>query len=113
MQTPRNWSRWSNPELDKIIEQIRAIAFDDPKGIELGQEYVKLAVQEMPVIPLMAYNVFTMMDHDLLDRLSDSGRPLHQPGSELGQLALHDGQAEADPGASSAGLAALSPEYDQ
>ena len=62
VQTPRNWSRWSNPELDKIIEQIRATAFDDPKGIELGQEYVKLAVQEMPIIPLMAYNVFTMMD---------------------------------------------------
>ena len=62
MQTPRNWSRWSNPELDKIIEQIRAIAFDDPKGIELGKEFVKLAVQEMPIIPLMSYNVFTMMD---------------------------------------------------
>ena len=62
VQTPRNWSRWSNPELDKIIEQIRAIAFDDPKGIELGKEYVKLAVREMPIIPLMSYNVFTMMD---------------------------------------------------
>ena len=32
VQTPRNWSRWSNPELDKIIEQIRAISFDDPEG---------------------------------------------------------------------------------
>ena len=62
VQTPRNWSRWSNPELDKIIEQIRAISFDDPKGIELGKEFVKLAVQEMPIIPLMSYNVFTMMD---------------------------------------------------
>ena len=36
--------------------------FDDPKGVELGKEYVKLAVQEMPIIPLMSYNVFTMMD---------------------------------------------------
>jgi peptide/nickel transport system substrate-binding protein len=62
VQTPRNWSRWSNPELDKIIEQIRAIPFDDPKGIELGKEFVKLAVREMPIIPLMSYNVFTMMD---------------------------------------------------
>ena len=35
-QPPRNWQRWSNPELDKIIEQIRTIGFDDPKGIELG-----------------------------------------------------------------------------
>ena len=33
-----------------------------PKGIELGKEYVKLAVREMPTIPLMSYNVFTVMD---------------------------------------------------
>ena len=61
-QPPRNRQRWSNPELDKIIEQIRAIGFDDPKGVELGQEYIKLAVKEMPQIPLMSYNVFTCMD---------------------------------------------------
>jgi len=62
MQPPRNWQRLSNPELDKTIEQIRAIGFDDPKGVELGQEYIKLAVKEMPQIPLMSYNVFTCMD---------------------------------------------------
>jgi peptide/nickel transport system substrate-binding protein len=62
VQTPRNWQRWSSPELDKIIEQIRTVGFDDPKSLELGQQFVKLAVQEMPVIPLMAYNVFTVMD---------------------------------------------------
>ena len=61
-QPPRNWGRWKNPELDKIIEQIRTIGFDDPKGIELGEEYLKLSVQEMPSIPLMAYNVLTVMD---------------------------------------------------
>ena len=61
-QTPRNWQRWSSPALDKIIEQIRTVGFDDPKSVELGREYVKLMVQEMPVIPLMAYNVFTVMD---------------------------------------------------
>ena len=62
LQTPRNWQRWSNPELDKIIEEIRTIDFDDPRGIELGQEYVKLVTREMPTIPLMSYNVFTVMD---------------------------------------------------
>ena len=61
-QAPRNWQRWSSPDLDKIIEQIRRIGFDDPKGLELGQEYAKLMVKEMPVIPLMSYNVFTAMD---------------------------------------------------
>jgi peptide/nickel transport system substrate-binding protein len=61
-QTPRNWQRWSNPDLDKIIEQIRGISFDDPKGVELGLDYLKLVVREMPTIPLMSYNVFTVMD---------------------------------------------------
>ncbi len=61
-QPPRNWQRWTHPELDKIIEQIRTIGFDDPKGVELGREYVKLVAREMPTIPLMAYNVFTVMD---------------------------------------------------
>jgi peptide/nickel transport system substrate-binding protein len=61
-QPLRNWQRWSNPELDQIIEKIRTVSFDDPQGIELGKDYVKLAAREMPTIPLMAYNVFTAMD---------------------------------------------------
>lgn len=61
-QPPRNWQRWSSPALDKIIEQVRQTGFDDPKGLDLNREYVKLAVQEMPTIPLMSYNVFTVMD---------------------------------------------------
>jgi peptide/nickel transport system substrate-binding protein len=62
VQPPRNWQRWSSPELDKIIEEIRTIDFDDPRGLELGQEYVKLVAREMPTIPLMSYNVFTVVD---------------------------------------------------
>jgi peptide/nickel transport system substrate-binding protein len=62
LQPPRNHQRWSSPELDAIIEEIRGIGFDDPRGIELGREFVKLTVREMPTIPLMSYNVFTVMD---------------------------------------------------
>lgn len=61
-QAPRNYQRWASPELDAIIEKIRRISFEDPKVLEYGRDYVKLAVQEMPTIPLMAYNVFTAMD---------------------------------------------------
>ena len=57
-----NSMRWKHPELDRIIEAIQQIPFDDPQGVELGLEYCKLAVQEMPITPLMAYNVFTTMD---------------------------------------------------
>ena len=49
-------------ELDKIIETTRTVGFDDPKGVELGLDYLKLVAREMPTIPLMAYNVFTVMD---------------------------------------------------
>lgn len=57
-----NSMRWKNPELDRIIEGIEKISFDDPQGVELGLEFCKLAAQEMPITPLMAYNVFTTMD---------------------------------------------------
>ncbi len=60
--TGSNHQRWKNPELDRIIESIQKISFDDPKGVEYGLEFCKLAVQEMPITPLMAYNVFTTMD---------------------------------------------------
>ncbi|MBP2561654.1 ABC transporter substrate-binding protein [Neorhizobium galegae] len=62
VQPPRNWQRWKEPRLDKIIEEIRTIDFDDPRGVELGLDYLKLATEEMPIIPLMAYNVFATMD---------------------------------------------------
>ncbi len=57
-----NSMRWQHPELDRIIEGIEKISFDDPQGVELGLEFCKLAAQEMPITPLMAYNVFTTMD---------------------------------------------------
>jgi peptide/nickel transport system substrate-binding protein len=61
-QPPRNYQRWASPELDKIIEQVRGVSFEDPRTVELGRDFVKLTVREMPIIPLMAYNVFTAMD---------------------------------------------------
>jgi peptide/nickel transport system substrate-binding protein len=78
-QSPRNWQRWAEPELDRIIEQIRRIAFDDPKGLELGREYVKLAVREMPTIPLMSYNVFTAMDDTYWTGYPDDTQPYTNP----------------------------------
>jgi peptide/nickel transport system substrate-binding protein len=61
-QPLRNWQRWQHADLDQIIEETRKIGFDDPRAVELGRDYVKLMVREMPIIPVMAYNVFTAMD---------------------------------------------------
>ncbi|MBD8065255.1 ABC transporter substrate-binding protein [Devosia sp. PTR5] len=63
IQPARNWMRWTNPKLDEIIEKIRGIDFNDPKGIEYGQEFVKLHLDEMPNIPIMAYNVFSVQSN--------------------------------------------------
>ena len=58
-QSPRNWMRWNGgPELDAIIDKIRGISFNDPRGVEYGIEFIKLAVREMPTIPIMSYNLF-------------------------------------------------------
>lgn len=61
-QPPRNLQRWENPELDRIIEANRTVPFDAPEVVELGKDFLKLAVDEMPMIPLMAYNKFAPFD---------------------------------------------------
>jgi peptide/nickel transport system substrate-binding protein len=62
VQPPRNLQRWESPELDRIILANRSVAFDSPEVIKLGQDFLKLAVNEMPMIPLMAYNKFAPFD---------------------------------------------------
>ncbi len=83
-QPLRNWQRWTHPELDKIIEDIRKIDFDDPKGVELGRDYVKLMTREMPIIPLMAYNVFTAMDQTYWKGYPTADDPYANPVTNWG-----------------------------
>ncbi|WP_159585373.1 ABC transporter substrate-binding protein [Chelativorans xinjiangense] len=61
-QPHRNWQRWKNPQLDEIIEEVRKTEFTNPRNLELGHEFVKLMVEEMPVIPVMSFNVFSAYD---------------------------------------------------
>ncbi|HWL81183.1 MAG TPA: ABC transporter substrate-binding protein [Roseomonas sp.] len=78
-QPPRNYQRWANKELDAIIEKVRQVGFEDPRTVELGRDYVKLAVQEMPTIPLVAYNVFTAMDETYWTGFPTSEEPYANP----------------------------------
>jgi len=62
LQPARNWMRWQHEELDRIIEEIRTVSFDDvERNVELGREFVRLHLSEMPNIPVMSYNVFVAM----------------------------------------------------
>jgi peptide/nickel transport system substrate-binding protein len=79
IQSPRNWQRWSNAELDAIIEAIRKTPIEDKRTVEFGRDYAKLIVREMPVIPLMAYNVFTSMDETYWTGFPDASNPYANP----------------------------------
>lgn len=62
-QTARNWQRWSDPRLDAIIEKVRQTEFNDhAANVALGEEFLKLMVEEMPIIPVMSFNVFSAYD---------------------------------------------------
>tara|TARA_R110002124_G_scaffold114535_37_gene269572 strand:- start:592 stop:2490 length:1899 start_codon:yes stop_codon:yes gene_type:complete len=61
-QPPRNLQRWEDPRLDALVERNRTLPFDSPEVVELGRDYLKLVVEEMPMIPLMAYNKFAPFD---------------------------------------------------
>ena len=60
------------------------MAFDDPGGREIGHDYVKLMVREMPIIPLMAYNVFTTMDESIWTGFPNAENPYTNPVTNWG-----------------------------
>ena len=82
--------RWQNPELDRIIEEIRGVDFNDlEKNIELGKDFVRLHLQDMPNIPVMSFNVFSAMLEKYWTGLPDHREPVHRSGEQLGQLEVH------------------------
>ncbi|SDG58991.1 ABC transporter substrate-binding protein [Pelagibacterium luteolum] len=57
-QPARNFQRFEHPELDRIIDEMRVTEFGTEENLELGYDFVRLMVDEMPIIPMMSYNVF-------------------------------------------------------
>ena len=90
--------RWKNPELDKIIEGIQQLDFDDPKAIDLGIQFVKLAAQEMPIIPIMSYNVFSVCDQTYWTGFPTAEDPYTDPVPNWANIALHVRQDQVDQG---------------
>ena len=80
----RNRMRWKNPELDRIIDAIQTLDFDDPKVLTLGQEFCKLAVNEMPIIPVMSYNVFSACDETYWTGFPTFDNPYTDPVANWG-----------------------------
>jgi len=75
----KNPMRFKNEELDRIIEAIQARDFDDPECIDLGIEYLKICVEEMPIIPIMSYNVFSVCDEYYWEGFPTAKNPYTNP----------------------------------
>jgi peptide/nickel transport system substrate-binding protein len=59
-QPDRNFQRWADPRLDQVIEKMRTTEFTDhDANVAIGNDFIKLMVDEMPIIPLMSFNVFS------------------------------------------------------
>jgi peptide/nickel transport system substrate-binding protein len=99
VQPPRNLQRWQHPELDRLIEANRTVGFDDPQVVELGKEYLRLAVEEMPFIPLMAYNKFAPFDTTYWTGFPSAANPYAASGPFWSNLRYMIVQLEANPAA--------------
>ena len=64
--------------------------FNSPDVPKVGEQFLKLAVEQMPMIPLMAYNKFAPFDTTYWTGYPDRGESLRCIGPELVQPALHD-----------------------
>jgi len=73
-----NSMRWKNPELDQIIESIQKSSFDDPKGVELGLQYCKLAAQICRITPSW-HTMFHNHGHHLLTGYPSVDDPYTDP----------------------------------
>jgi len=47
--------RWSNPEFDRIVDQMVEIAPDDPQLVELFRQAMEIWLRELPSIPLVQW----------------------------------------------------------
>ena len=72
-------SRWTNPKLDKIVENMEKIDWNDPRNLELGMEGLKLLIEEMPTIPTFGYPGVVGWDEYYWTNYPGAENPYTQP----------------------------------
>jgi peptide/nickel transport system substrate-binding protein len=102
VQPPRNLQRWQDERLDAIIEANRRVSFDSPEVAQLGMDYLKLAVEEMPFIPLMAYNKFAPFDTTYWTGYPSAANPYAASGPNWSNLRYMIVQLQANSNAPAA-----------
>jgi len=83
--TPGHTSRWSSPEMDAVIAQLRETDPSDAEAvIAIGIEGLKLAVEAMPGIPTFGYIGFVTWDETFWTNWPGAENPYSQPYTHWG-----------------------------
>jgi len=76
---PGHDGRWSDPRMDAIVERLEVIGWDDPETFELGMEGLKVAIEEMPSIPTVAFPGMIVWDEHYWTNFPGAENPYTQP----------------------------------
>jgi peptide/nickel transport system substrate-binding protein len=72
-------SRWHHPDMDKVVDELEGLDWDDPKVIENGIEGLKIAVREMPSIQISGYPGMVSFDEQYWTNFPGAENPYCQP----------------------------------
>ncbi|MCP4403579.1 MAG: ABC transporter substrate-binding protein, partial [bacterium] len=72
-------SRWTDPRMDRLIDEMEKITFNDPAIVAKGIEAAKITVEEMPGVSLASYTSFLGWDEYYWTNYPGSENPYTQP----------------------------------
>ena len=72
-------SRWRDPRMDVIAEEMEKIDWNDPKNFEMGVEGLKILVEEMPTIPTFGYSEVISWDEYYWTNWPGAENPYTEP----------------------------------
>ena len=96
-QTPRNWQRWSA----RTLRSTRSSSRSAPSASTIRRASIRTRIRQADGAGNADHSADGLQrlhgdGRDVLEGLSERGsRSLYRPGAELGELAGHDGQAQA------------------
>jgi len=85
--TPAHTSRWSNPEMDAVIEQLRMTDPSDTEAtVALGIEGLKIVLSDLPSIPTFGYIGFVSWDETYWTNYPGAENPYAAPYTHWGSF---------------------------
>lgn len=75
----QNWVRFESPELDAIIDELGSLSPSDPRVAELGQEALKIMVENQWTSSTISFKKFTSFEDTYWTGWPTSENPTRQP----------------------------------